>query len=256
MPLFWRALLAFLALPFVVAGVIPWAFLRPGAPRVLPNGVPFMVLGLGLLLWCVKEFYAAGKGTLAPWDPPRRLVTSGPYRYTRNPMYVAVLLILSGWALTLDFMDVRAPLHYAVLVAVLFHLRVIFFEERWAARSFGDEWQRYRTTVPRWLFRDRPFLTLILVVTVVGLLGAEPPGYDYDPHPVREPLRNVAIILGLPALLPAFALVEVFGESRLLAPIAFGLGLLPYIGADAVYRRWRARRARRAASGPRVALTR
>ena len=238
MPLFWRALLAFLALPFIVAGVIPWVLLRPGAPRMLPNGLPFMALGLALLLWCVREFYVAGKGTLAPWDPPRHLVTTGPYRYTRNPMYVAVLLILAGWALTLDFLDVRAPLHYAVLIATLFHLRVRLYEEPRAARDFGAEWRRYREAVPRWIFRDRPFLTLILVVTVAGLLGAEPPGYDYDPHPIREPLRNVAIILGLPALIPGVVLVEAFGPSRLLVPVAFALGLVPYVMADWAYRRW------------------
>jgi protein-S-isoprenylcysteine O-methyltransferase Ste14 len=147
---------AFLAFPAIVAGVIPWFFLRPAASGFTAAGVPLIVLGLALLLWCVREFYVAGKGTLAPWDPPRHLVTTGPYRYTRNPMYVAVLTILAGWALCLQ--SSRAPLTYAVFFAVIFHLRVLFFEEPWAARNFGAVWQDYVARVPRWLVgkRSRP----------------------------------------------------------------------------------------------------
>ena len=150
MPLVWRAMLAFLALPFVVAGVIPFAFFWPNS-RHTPYGLPMIALGVTLLLWCVREFYSAGKGTLAPWDPPRHLVTSGPYRYSRNPMYVGVLTILVGWALSLDISAYRAPIMYALFMAVVFHLRVVLFEERWAAEKFGAEWREYSDTVPRWL---------------------------------------------------------------------------------------------------------
>lgn len=154
-PLFWRALLAFLALPTIIAGVIPWFFLRPAAPRFVGAGVPLIALGVVLLLWCVGEFYVAGKGTLAPWDPPRQLVITGPYRYTRNPMYVAVLTILVGWAVCLDIGTNRTPLYYALLMATIFHLRVLLFEEPWAARTFGAAWTDYVARVPRWLFRVR-----------------------------------------------------------------------------------------------------
>jgi protein-S-isoprenylcysteine O-methyltransferase Ste14 len=101
-----------------------------------------------LLLWCVRDFYVAGRGTLAPWSPPRRLVTVGPYRLSRNPMYVAVLLILCGWALTF-----ASPTFwfYMACVAVAFHLRVVFFEEPWLARTHGAAWLAYRNRVPRWL---------------------------------------------------------------------------------------------------------
>ena len=107
-----------------------------------------LCLGTILLLWCVLEFYNAGRGTLAPWDPPRHLVTTGPYRVSRNPMYIGVVTILAGWCI---LWDSRALIVYAALSALGFHLRVILFEEPWAARRFGAQWLAYRARVARWL---------------------------------------------------------------------------------------------------------
>jgi protein-S-isoprenylcysteine O-methyltransferase Ste14 len=110
------------------------------------------VLGLGLsvLLWCVRDFSVAGKGTLAPWDPPKRLVRVGLYRLVRNPMYLGVLLLVSGWAL---LSGSSALLAYDVVLALAFHARVTLFEEPWLARSFPDEWRTYAASVPRWMPR-------------------------------------------------------------------------------------------------------
>ena len=106
----WRALLAFLALPGMVAIAVPALFaarqLRGGG-MFHPLGLLPLGAGLVLLLWCVRDFYVSGKGTLAPWAPPENLVTSGLYRYSRNPMYVAVALMLFGWAL--GAMSARSP---------------------------------------------------------------------------------------------------------------------------------------------------
>jgi protein-S-isoprenylcysteine O-methyltransferase Ste14 len=147
--LFLRALLSFLVLPGIVAFVMPAWLAWPLNGRVLHLvGVPPFVAGVALLMWCVREFYAAGKGTLAPWDPPPHLVVSGPYRVSRNPMYVGVVLILIGWAAAFAL---RALWYYAGAVTVIFHLRVVLGEEPWQARAFGDEWERYRARVPRWL---------------------------------------------------------------------------------------------------------
>ena len=147
----WRALLAFLALPGIVAITIPVLFavraLRAGG-TFHPVGLLPLGAGLILLLWCVRDFYVSGKGTLAPWSPPKNLVTSGLYRYSRNPMYVGVALMLLGWALS--FMSGRLAV-YAALVVVAFHLRVIFGEEPWLARTHGAIWEEYRARVPRWL---------------------------------------------------------------------------------------------------------
>jgi len=148
--LFVRALIAFLALPGSVAFIVPALLVPSIHTRVahVEELVPFLA-GLLVLLWCVRDFYVAGKGTLAPWDPPRSLVTVGLYRFSRNPMYVGVLLILIGW--TAAFRT-RALLIYTIAVAILFHLRVIMFEEPWLARTFARDWPSYKSRVPRWLF--------------------------------------------------------------------------------------------------------
>ena len=148
--LFVRALLAFLTLPGTVAFVIPLFLITPASRRhwvepwgLLPLGLGFIVLGL-----TVREFYVAGRGTLAPWSPPRTLVTSGLYRYSRNPMYVGVLLILGGWAVGLESRPLAV---YATGVAVAFHLRVLLHEEPFLTRTHGQAWTTYRARVGRWL---------------------------------------------------------------------------------------------------------
>jgi protein-S-isoprenylcysteine O-methyltransferase Ste14 len=147
--LFLRALVSFLALPGIVAFVVPaWlASARAGRPGHFIGVAPFAA-GAALLMSCVREFYVAGKGTLAPWDPPRRLVVSGPYQVSRNPMYIGVSLILIGWAVGLGLPSLW---YYAAVVMVAFHLRVVLGEEPWQARTFGEEWERYKARVPRWL---------------------------------------------------------------------------------------------------------
>lgn len=147
----WRALLAFLALPGIVAFAVPLAFaLRLPSPiAIRPLGIVPVVAGSALLLWCVGEFFFVGRGTLAPWDPPTRLVTTGPYRYSRNPMYVAVATILIGWAITFWLRDLVI---YAAAVALAFQLRVVLVEEPLAAQKFPDAWPQYRVRVARWLF--------------------------------------------------------------------------------------------------------
>src|ERR1044071_1831435 len=99
--LFARALLAFLALPGMVAFVVPWFLVGGRVQRFDPLGLVPALGGIVGLLLCVRSFYVEGRGTLAPWSPPRHLVVGGLYRYSRNPMYVSVSLILWGWALGL-----------------------------------------------------------------------------------------------------------------------------------------------------------
>jgi protein-S-isoprenylcysteine O-methyltransferase Ste14 len=147
--MFVRAVLAFLALPGIVAFLIPLLLIRPVNSDSLRWPAALIVAaGILLLLWCVRDFYVTGKGTLAPWAPPQRLVAVGLYRWSRNPMYVSVTLILLGWA---GLFRSWTLLVYALTMAVVFHLRVILFEEPWLDRTHGSAWREYAARVPRWI---------------------------------------------------------------------------------------------------------
>ncbi|MEI8342759.1 MAG: isoprenylcysteine carboxylmethyltransferase family protein [Verrucomicrobiota bacterium] len=152
-----RAILAFLTLPVVVAGLIPWLLSRIPASAISrwPYGVILMMLGAGILFSSVVSFYRRGRGTLAPWDPPKHLVVQDLYRFNRNPMYVGVVILVVGWAL-----GTGNPWNcaYAILVPLVFHLRVVFYEEREMKRLFGREWDAYRNAVPRWGVIFRPYV--------------------------------------------------------------------------------------------------
>jgi protein-S-isoprenylcysteine O-methyltransferase Ste14 len=149
--MFAQALVAFVALPGVVAIGVPlwWLWASHHTELVYPLGLVPLVVGFFALLWCVRDFYVSGKGTLAPWAAPTRLVVLGLYRYTRNPMYVAVTLMLLGWAVSFGLPGLFA---YAAAVAVVFHLRIVLGEEPWLARKHGEEWQSYASRVPRWFW--------------------------------------------------------------------------------------------------------
>jgi protein-S-isoprenylcysteine O-methyltransferase Ste14 len=168
-----RALLAFLALPGLIAFIVPlWiarSTIRAGTFHW--PGLLLLVPGVALLAWCVRAFLVRGKGTLAPWDPPRYLVAHGAYRVSRNPMYLAVVTILAGWAAL--FASVPLLL-YALAIFIAFHLRVVLGEERALARAFGAEWKQYASRAPRWLFRSRravvgTWVTILVIVPVAAL---------------------------------------------------------------------------------------
>jgi len=153
--MFVRAIIAFLVLPGMVAGVVPLLIAQADTKRHggSPIGFALLAVGLILLLWCVRDFYVAGKGTLAPWEPPKRLVVVGLYRFVRNPMYVAVLTIVLGWGLVFGSVWLAV---YVVALAVGVHLRVVLHEEPCLRRQFGDQWITYATFVRRWLPRWKP----------------------------------------------------------------------------------------------------
>src|SRR5215813_10013446 len=132
--MFGRALLGFLALPGVVAFVVPVAWIIAASHTELaqPLGLVPLLAGCLGLAWCVRDFYVRGKGTLAPSAPPVHLVVVGLYRYTRNPIYIAVTLIILGWAVSFG---VPGLYGYAIIVAIVFHLRVVFGEEPWLAQT-------------------------------------------------------------------------------------------------------------------------
>jgi protein-S-isoprenylcysteine O-methyltransferase Ste14 len=146
-----RAIAAFLVLPGMVAIAAPILIAQFDPWRGYESffGLVLLHIGVFLLFWCIRDFYVSGKGTLAPWDPPQRLVTVGLYKYSRNPMYIAVLLIISGWAAYFGSWLVMA---YDLLLAVIFYLRVVLYEEPWLQKTYTTEWQCYQGNVPRWFW--------------------------------------------------------------------------------------------------------
>ena len=148
--LFFRALISFLALPGIVAFAIPLLVFDHGwsVADFRWYGSLVLLVGIVILGWCVRDFYVLGRGTLAPWDPPKKLVILGLYRYSRNPMYVGVICILTGWALGFQS---TPHAYYALVMAVVFHVRVLLAEEPYLARTHGEQWTAYKSRVPRWL---------------------------------------------------------------------------------------------------------
>jgi len=96
----------------------------------------------------VWDFARFGRGTPAPIDAPKRLVTRGLYRYTRNPMYVGVLTVILGWAV---LFRAWALVAYALAVWSCFHSFIILYEEPHLRAQFGKEYEEYRVRVSRWL---------------------------------------------------------------------------------------------------------
>ena len=186
-PLFLRAVLAFLALPGVVGFAVPLWIAWPWG-GILWIGLLPLAAGVALLVRCVREFYVAGKGTLAPWDPPRHLVTTGPYRLSRNPMYVGLILIILGWALTLRS---ERLLLYAMTVQLLVAVRVRTFEEPYASRHHRAEWDLYRASTPRWVLGTRRARVMTLAALLVVLPLAGRARSAHWRHPARR-LRHGA----------------------------------------------------------------
>ncbi len=98
-------------------------------------------------MWCILTFALLGRGTPAPFDPPRRLVVRGPYRYVRNPMYLGAGLALAGAAL---FYETGVLWAYAGGFLVLTHLLVVLYEEPTLRRTFGEDYETYCRQVRRW----------------------------------------------------------------------------------------------------------
>jgi protein-S-isoprenylcysteine O-methyltransferase Ste14 len=150
-----RTLLFTLIVPGTVAGLVPY-WLRGGHPFLGGTGAPPWRLwggGIALLLGgliyarTAWDFAMTGHGTPSPADPPRTLVARGLYRYSRNPMYVGVLLLVLGQAALAWSGGI---LVYAIVLAIAFHVRVVVAEEPALRKSFGAEYERYTARVPRW----------------------------------------------------------------------------------------------------------
>lgn len=159
-----RHALSILILPTTVTIIVPRWIVRayagvdtrwpPTAASWMPRslGVLLGLAGLALVAWCIALFGRVGKGTLAPWDPTRKLVAVGPYQYTRNPMISGVATILVGEALAIG--SWRLALWAATFIT-LNHVYFLLSEEPGLERRFGEPYAEYKRTVPRWIPRFR-----------------------------------------------------------------------------------------------------
>ena len=160
-----RQIVAVAVLLFTVTALVPiWLARRNGivagigaSPEALllqAGGLALLAIGGLLFAASLHRFISDGRGTLAPWDPPRQLVVSGPYRHVRNPMISGVIFVLFGEALLLlSWPHAGWALVFLALNAV--HIPLI--EEPMLAAKFGDSYREYCRHVPRLVPRARPW---------------------------------------------------------------------------------------------------
>jgi len=167
--------LFFALAPGTVAGLIPWWLTGWQAHGPLPGwlpvrafGVVLIVTGAAVVIDAFGRFVVQGVGTPAPVAPTEHLVVGGPYRYVRNPMYLAVGATILGQALLLGR---PVLLGYALAFAATVGAFVHLYEEPTLRRRFGKQYEQYRASVPAWLPRLRPYRP-----TVDGPAPDDPPG--------------------------------------------------------------------------------
>ncbi|MFH1283652.1 MAG: isoprenylcysteine carboxylmethyltransferase family protein [bacterium] len=163
----WRLIKAIIILPGTVLVFIPLIILYvaniAGFSFKIANptqiifylGVLAVFKGIILSIWTSALFVKFGHGTPAPWDPPKKLVVLGPYRYVRNPMISGVTLILFAEAVLLQSWPI------AVWMLIFFLGNIIYlryFEEKGLEKRFGDDYKTYKSNVPMWIPRLTPWL--------------------------------------------------------------------------------------------------
>ncbi|NYJ06634.1 methyltransferase family protein [Petropleomorpha daqingensis] len=155
----WVGTIVFLVVtPGVVAGLIPWSITRWQIPWTGGWASPLVIIGAvlvaGGIVVLLDAFvrFARADGTPAPPMPTKHLVVVGPYRYVRNPMYVAVLSIILGQALMFGSWG---TLLYGALVLFLVASFVKLYEEPTLEGEYGDEYREYRRHVHAWVPRLR-----------------------------------------------------------------------------------------------------
>jgi protein-S-isoprenylcysteine O-methyltransferase Ste14 len=136
-------------LVFLPAQLLRWSGVAgpSGVGAAQVAGEILAILGAALACWCIGTFVVAGRGTPAPFDPPRRLVVSGPYRFVRNPMYLGAVLVLGGAGV---YYASAWLIGYALVFLGATHLFVRGYEESALRASFGEEYEAYCRKTQRW----------------------------------------------------------------------------------------------------------
>ena len=162
----WRQARAIAVLPGAVTVLVPLAILvlsgadvgwgLGGSAAALPVllGLALIAAGFALWLWTVRLFARIGEGTLAPWDPTRRLVVAGPYWHLRNPMITGVVAVLAGEAALFGSLPL---LIWGAAFFAINHVGFLIYEEPGLEKRFGEEYREFKRNVPRWLPRRTPW---------------------------------------------------------------------------------------------------
>ena len=112
------------------------------------TGAIVFIIGLVVMLTCIISFAVKGRGTLSPADPTKHLVVTGLYKFSRNPMYIGVTLILIGEAI---FFQSTALWKYLIFVFIAFNAFILLHEEPRLRRDFGEAYIKYCQRVRRWI---------------------------------------------------------------------------------------------------------
>jgi protein-S-isoprenylcysteine O-methyltransferase Ste14 len=141
-----------IVVPGTVAVLVPvWlagGFRWPRNGAVTCFGTVVVVCGAAIYLRCAWEFAVHGLGTPAPIAPTKFLVTTALHRYVRNPMYIGVALVIIGQAVL--FRSLHLFLYAAAMLSIA-HIFVVFYEEPTLRRQFGESYEEYVRSVPRWI---------------------------------------------------------------------------------------------------------
>jgi len=157
---------ALVVLPGTVLGLVPFALSRLTAdtawqsnPISLNNPLFLLAVVIGMMgfllaSWTNRLFLLVGKGTPAPWSPPKKFVVHGPYRYVRNPMMLAVYLMLAAEALFFGSPAIWIWLAVFVIGNLIY---IPLSEEKGLRKRFGEDYVLFCRNVPRWIPRLRPW---------------------------------------------------------------------------------------------------
>ena len=146
-----------IVVPGTVAGYIPW---RLRNDTNMPINGPtewsaIAIIAFGIAIYIHTAFWGfalIGGGTPAPIAPTRTLVVKGLHRFVRNPMYIGVALVIAGQAWLFRSAHIAI---YSILMLLAAHTFVILYEEPTLKKQFGEEYDRYRARVPRWIPKVR-----------------------------------------------------------------------------------------------------
>jgi len=146
-----------LILPFTVLVVVPLMIEKDLRIKNLPAfiiGVYILCVGLLILILTISAFIRKGNGTLAPWNPTKKLVKGGLYSYVRNPMIMGVMTVLSGESIALLSKSIFI---WTILFFLINNFYFIWIEEPLLTKKFGKDYVEYKRHVRRWMPRFRSF---------------------------------------------------------------------------------------------------